>query len=135
VGVAGKVGETTGSGRSDAGVAVDRGSATAIVALTVGSDVNELGSRVGDGNPPEPIAPGGGTSARVQASIPRMSAMGAKRTANLGENLCLTSDLIEFIAARTGFQLLVALREITIIRIGATGCDPTFKIKRYGAIG
>lgn len=103
VGVAGKVGEASGSGR--AGVSVAKGIGVKII-----SDGFADGCAwdVGDGKPPEPMPPGAGTSAREHASVAMISAArGSQRlhrlAVRLASKLPSTRNLIEFIAACTRF--------------------------------
>ncbi len=103
VGVAGKVGEASGSGR--AGVSVAKG--IGVKTISDGSADGGAGD-VGEGSPPEPIPPGGGTSAREHASVARISAARGSQSLHrlavrLASKLPSTRNLIEFIAACTRF--------------------------------
>ena len=75
VGVAGKVGEASGSGRAGVSVAEGIGARTISVGSPDGDDWD-----VGEGTPPEPIPPGGETSAREHARVARNSAVRGSQT-------------------------------------------------------
>ena len=120
VGVAGKVGEMTGSGWMARGVADGGESTTACVASERDSWVSEVAGGLGEGKSPEPIAPGGGTSARVQAIIPSNKASAGRTSIRSDGQLLLAADLIEFIATSTCLNLLFVLCKIAIIRVSST---------------
>ncbi len=75
VGVAGKVGEASGSGRAGVSVAEGVSGRTISVGSSDGDDWD-----VGEGSPPEPIPSGGETSAREHASVARNSAARGSQT-------------------------------------------------------
>lgn len=75
--------------------------------ISVGVSVGDVWE-VGEGSPPEPIAPGDGISDRVHASVARISAERNRQIlhlagVNLSLKMLLARDLIEFIATRTRF--------------------------------
>ncbi len=82
--------------------------------------ISGVAGGLGEGKSPEPIAPGGGTSARVQAIIPSNKASAGRTGIRSDGQLLLAADLIEFIATSTCLNLLFVLCKIAIIRVSST---------------